>query len=259
MEKDSLYRKWKETQLEWDDTEFLEKKANKLMKKRWERLNSTIVKMLEAEVVVKNEYLALLDIGAGRGDFYRHAADTLKKYTGIEPSSSMLKNSIIEDDFELKQGRGEDLSYEDEFDACLIKEVLDHCYEPGKVIENAGRALKKGGLLIISLTNKNSYYKLILKKKAKELEKQHKDHLYNFNEEEVIDLIKKAGLETEKVKSINYLRMPAFAENIAGSFPKKLVFLLLDVTDRFFRLFLKGKGGSFIITARKAASPGDSK
>ena len=82
MEKERLYEKWKETQLEWDDTDFLEKDANALMKKRWKRLNKTILKEVSEEVISKNEYVDFLDIGAGRGDYYKVIEDTVRRYAG---------------------------------------------------------------------------------------------------------------------------------------------------------------------------------
>ncbi len=251
MKDDEIIKKWEETQKNWDDTEFLTEKANALMKKRWQRLNKIVAQIISAEVLLKNEYVNLLDIGAGRGDFYKNVQDIIKKYTGIEPSLQMLKNEITEDDFILKRGTGEELDEKNEFDIVLIKEVLDHCYAPDKVITNAFNSLKENGIIIITLTNKDAYYKKIFKKRAKKLEEEHKDHLFNFNIKEVTDLLTKAGFKTEQILSINYLRLPYFAEDLIGKLPVSFVFFMLNITDAFARIFLNEKGGSFIITARK--------
>lgn len=251
MVEKEIKEKWEKTQLNWDDTEFLSKKANSFMKKRWERLNQRIAKIIAEEVVNKKEYIYFLDIGAGRGDFYKYIKDTVKKYVGIEPSFKMLEYEIKEEDFELKRGTGEELNDRNLYDICLIKETLDHCYDPEKVIKNANCALKEGGLLIITLTNKDAYYKLLFKRLAKKIEERNIDHLYNFNIKEVVNLLIKANFCVEKKISTNYLRLPYFIENLIGKLPDRIVFFIMEFFDIIGRIFLNEKGGSFIILARK--------
>lgn len=77
------HKEWEDTQLQWDDTDFLNIEATALMKKKWKRLNLKISEIIEKEVVEKNEYISLLDIGAGRGEYYHQLQPMLKKYTGI--------------------------------------------------------------------------------------------------------------------------------------------------------------------------------
>jgi len=246
------HKEWENTQLQWDDTDFLNIEATALMKIKWKRLNLKISEIIEKEVLKKNEYISLLDIGAGRGEYYRQVQPMLKKYTGIEPSHQMLKDELGAENFELKRGCGEEIQYVNEYDACLLKEVLDHTYDPEKVIKNAFTALKENGILIVSLTNKDAFYKLIFKGYAKKLEIEHEDHLYNFNPGEVKELLVKAGFKVENNFSINYLKMPKFIENIFGFLPEKLIFFKLDLIDSFLSSLLPEKGGGFIITGRKA-------
>jgi 2-polyprenyl-3-methyl-5-hydroxy-6-metoxy-1,4-benzoquinol methylase len=248
---DDLYNKWKETQLNWDDSELLEKIATPLMKIKWQKINKTVISILEKEVIRKNEYLDFLDIGAGRGDFYKEIKEMVKKYTGIEPSKKMLQDEIIQDDFKLLYGNGEDLYEKNIYDVCLLKEVLDHCYDPEKVIKNVFDSLKPDGIIIVTLTNKNAYYKLIFKEWAKKIENGHKDHLYNFSPEEIINLLQKAGFIIEENISLNYLKLPVFLEKFLGKFPVKFIDGLTSIIDNTARMFLNNKGGSFIITGRK--------
>jgi 2-polyprenyl-3-methyl-5-hydroxy-6-metoxy-1,4-benzoquinol methylase len=253
---DDKLRQWHETQEHWDDRDFLAKEATALMKKKWARLNKIVSKIVADEVVLRNEYVNFLDIGSGRGDFYRVIEDMVKKYKGIEPSAEMLKDEIIEEEFEIRHGTGEELAEENLYDVCLLKEVLDHTYGPEKVIVNAHKALKDGGLIIVTLTNRESYYKLMFKKKAKELEEKHRDHLHNFSPSDAASLLSKAGFTIEKNLSINYLKLPRPLENVLGSLGEKTVFGLLDMFDGMMRPMLAGKGGGFVIAARKGAKPG---
>jgi SAM-dependent methyltransferase len=250
------HRAWEETQLQWDDTDFLAKTASALMKKKWRRLNRKVLEIISAEVVGSTEYPDLLDIGAGRGDFYDMARDMVRGYTGIEPSHQMLKEDVKSDNYILKRGTGEDLADENMYGVCLIKEVLDHSYDPEKVIMNSYRALKEGGIIIVTLTNKDAFYKLIFKNYAKKLEIEHRDHLYNFCPSEIEALFKKAGFSREKTYSFNYIKMPKLLENIFVSLPEKFVFWFMDVFDALMSVMLPGKGGGFIAVARKGKKAG---
>lgn len=252
MDNSGKFKQWQETQTQWDDTDFLLNKANSLMKARWKRLNKTIASMIEKLVVERNEYITLLDAGAGRGDFYRLVENSVKKYTGIEPSEKMLPDDVKEDEIEIIRGTAEEMKYENEYDACLFKEVLDHCYDPALAVKNAYAALKPGGVVIITLTNRDSYYKLLFKKHAQKLEQEHKDHINNFNPSDIMKLCAEAGFSEIKSKSTNYLRLPVFLEEITGRLPLPLVFFMLDVSDAVMRPFLDNKGGSFMVTAKKA-------
>lgn len=252
MENSDKLKQWQETQTQWDDTDFLQNKANALMKARWKRLNKTIAAVIEKLVVEKNEYISLLDAGAGRGDFYRCVENSVKKYTGIEPSEKMLPDDVREEEFEIVRGTAEEMKYENEYDACLFKEVLDHCYDPALALKNAYAALKTGGVVIITLTNRDSYYKLIFKKHAHKLEEEHKDHINNFNPSDIEKLCAEAGFTSVKTISTNYLRLPSFAEELLGRLPAPAVFFILDTADALMRPFLKNKGGSFIVTAVKS-------
>jgi SAM-dependent methyltransferase len=55
--------------------------------------------------------------------------------------------------------QGPTLPYGDEtFDAVLLPQVLEHCPEPGRVLDEAVRLLKPGGALVVSARNMNSAY-----------------------------------------------------------------------------------------------------
>jgi len=251
MDREELKRNWEKTQLNWNDTDFLAQEANALMKQRWRRLNLMIGRFTASEVARATGYIDFLDVGAGRGEFFKYINGIVKNYTGIEPSDAMLPFEIKEEGFEMLKGSGETIDYDEKYDVCLVKEALDHCYDPGLLISNCHKALKKGGLLIITLTNRESYYKLMFKKRAQELEKQHTDHLYNFAPRDVVKLVNEAGFLAERVISYNYLRMPRFMEEALGRLDEKFTHSVLDVTDTIGAMLLKNKGGSFIVLARK--------
>jgi 2-polyprenyl-3-methyl-5-hydroxy-6-metoxy-1,4-benzoquinol methylase len=72
-------------------------------------------------------------------------------------SDKYLKERKINNVYILKCENGEELSLPDEsFDTVLIEEVLEHVPNPMKIIKEAIRVLKKGGILIISVPNEGN-------------------------------------------------------------------------------------------------------
>jgi hypothetical protein len=84
-----------------------------------------------------------------------------------------------------------------------------------------------------------------------QLEEEHKDHLYNFNPAETAELFNKAGFNSVKIMSTNYLRLPYALEDALGKMPQGFVFGMLDLTDAIGTVFLDKKGGSFTVTGKK--------
>ena len=63
--------------------------------------------------------------------------------------SRITRRSIPVEDAELPDG---------EFDVIILGAVLEHLYDPDKVIENIARALKVGGLLYLDVPNERGLY-----------------------------------------------------------------------------------------------------
>ncbi|MGB2697253.1 MAG: class I SAM-dependent methyltransferase [Candidatus Zixiibacteriota bacterium] len=108
------------------------------------------------------------------------------------------------------EGFGEDLPYKDSsFDTCLIAATLDHCMNPEKVLEEAYRCLKPGGVILViqycpSLSTKDRQSS-ILKRLLKILLRPkhflavlhnslfHPDHhIHHFGSLEITSLLKRA-------------------------------------------------------------------
>jgi len=90
----------------------------------------------------------ILDIGCGRGEFLKGFMDSGMNGYGVDQSSIAksyfseikLKNSNIEND---------GLPFEDNyFDYIFSKSVIEHFYDPQKLVKEIFRVLKPGGLVI---------------------------------------------------------------------------------------------------------------
>jgi len=67
----------------------------------------------------------------------------------IEPLIHWLHD--LSEEGEYVQAPGEALGYEAEFDTVITANVLDHVYEPEKILRNAYRALRPGGQILVAV------------------------------------------------------------------------------------------------------------
>src|SRR5579872_2923143 len=155
------YSKWKSLQSHWDDDEFL-KSLTPLMKLRYRRLDEKVEDILGENFhktgAIKGQPF-LLDIGAGRGEFalflQTRGRARVWNYLGIEPSGEQLKQRDIQEfGTGFIQAMAEKVPLQDMVaHGVVVKEAIDHCYDPSKVFQEAKRLLKPGGVLVVTLTN----------------------------------------------------------------------------------------------------------
>jgi len=101
------------------------------------------------EFVGVPEEASVLEIGCGAGDLRRYLPR--RRYWGLDPLFAGTEGAApargTSDAFFL-QGVGECLPLADDcFDAVVLCQTLDHCLDPARVIGEARRVLKPGGLL----------------------------------------------------------------------------------------------------------------
>jgi ubiquinone/menaquinone biosynthesis C-methylase UbiE len=245
-------KKWRATQEHWDDDEFLGVTANLFMKLRWRRLNVKVAAAL-GQARRGQAGLDLVDLGCAHADFHAYAAKYLKSYTGIEPSKALLPKNIKRgQNFRLLRGTAEKIPLPaNSADFVLVKEVLDHCFDPLKVVKEARRVLRPGGALLITLTNDAAWYKRLFPGWAKRIKAGQLDHLYFFKPGEVSGLLKQAGFEGIQQEDSHYLRLPYKIESLLGRLPESLASALISLTDAAGELLLPGAGGSFWVRGVK--------
>jgi SAM-dependent methyltransferase len=105
---------------------------------------------------------AMLDIGAGCGEALVAAGHVGWDSAGIEPSEEFVRLGRERFGVEITQGYLEDVRFEDEsFDLILFAGVLEHVYEPLKLIKEARRLLRPGGLVYIDVPNEGSLFNAV--------------------------------------------------------------------------------------------------
>jgi ubiquinone/menaquinone biosynthesis C-methylase UbiE len=163
------YQKWKSLQSHWDDDEFL-KSLTPLMRLRYRRLDGKVAEILEVAFEKLSDRPFLVDAGCGRGEFAVFLKNRWKNsgekwdYLGLEPSAEQLKQRDVPSmGLGFIQAAAEQVPLPDmSAHGVLVKEVIDHCYDPAQVFREARRLLKPGGVLVVTVTNDKSYFKRTL-------------------------------------------------------------------------------------------------
>lgn len=254
---DSNYQKWKSLQAHWDDDEFL-KSLTHLMKLRYRLLDEKVETILDAKFheigAIKGRPL-LLDIGAGRGEFAHFLQSRGRgrdwNYLGFEPSKEQLKQRDIKEfGMGFIQAVAEQIPVQDMVaHGVVIKEVIDHCYEPAKVFAEAKRILKPGGVLVVTVTNDQSYFKRLLPFVNRTRKAKQTDHLFFYGPSDLKKLAQEATFDSISVETYNYLKLPGIFERVLSFLGTPINRGLLNFSDVVGKILLPGLGGGIILKA----------
>lgn len=119
----------------------------------------TIIKFQREAIVEAKKYAKalpagrqgkLVDIGCGRMPYRKELEPLVDSYIGVDhPEVSKLYKSDVKPEVLVDAKK---LPFQNNFfDIALLIQVLEHVDEPDKVIKEAARVLKQGGILIISV------------------------------------------------------------------------------------------------------------
>ena len=255
------YEKWKKLQSDWDDDEFL-KTLTPLMKLRYRLLDETAAETIREcfkPVEAGGSRPLLLDVGCGRAEFALFLKSSWKSggepwgYLGLEPSGTQLKQRELPTlGMGFLRAAAERLPLQDMVaHGILIKEVIDHCYDPLRVFREAARLLKPGGVLVVTVTNDKSWFKRLLPSVNASRKTRQDDHLSFFGPEELEKLAREALFDRVLVETYNYLKLPRFLEKAIGLFGSGFCRTILKFVDALGKRLLPGLGGGIILTARK--------
>ena len=155
----------------------------------------------------KNKYgeIKILDAGSGSGMFLR----ALKKITENEKNlyandfSEKILEPLKREGFNTIPGILDEFTTNEKFDAITMFQVIEHLYNPLKVIRNLATTLKDGGYLLIETPSIDSI-------DAKIFSGGYWDgyqiprHLWLFNEKSIKELASLANLKVIKIKYFPY-------------------------------------------------------
>ncbi|HUO57033.1 MAG TPA: methyltransferase domain-containing protein [bacterium] len=255
------YQKWKSLQSHWDDDEFL-KSLTPLMKLRYRRLDERVGEIFEDQFKGTPKPF-LLDVGCGRAEFAAFLRERWRdvpsnqsdvwNYLGVEPSAEQLRQRDIPHmGLGFIQATAEQLPLQDMLaHGVLIKEAIDHCFDPSKVFAQAKRLLKPGGVLVVTVTNDKSYFKRLLPFVNRARKAGQTDHLFFFGPDDLRKLAEESKFDRVSVETYNYLKLPRVFEQVLSLFGTSLNRALLNLTDLIGKVLLPGLGGGIILKAFK--------
>lgn len=134
-----------------------------------------------------NENTRILEIGSGAFGIVnfisksknRFGVDPLEYYYGSVPEFANNRKKEVK----YITGKGEELPFDDYFDIIILDNVLDHCENPGQVIDEVKRLSKKGTFLFFRQNTYNMYGKLM--RNFMELITIDKGHPFTFTKSNV--------------------------------------------------------------------------
>lgn len=101
----------------------------------------------------------LLDVGVGRGEILRAASDAGWQIEGVEPSQTFASYAEEQTAARIWRQPIEETTIPDEdFDVVILAAVLEHLYNPDRIVAKISRVLKPGGLLYLDVPNERGLF-----------------------------------------------------------------------------------------------------
>ena len=252
---DDVRRQWLKTQLHWDDRDTIQSRSvPKSVVSNWRKMTHILQSLCKEKYALQGHKLVMVDIGCGAGKFYNGLESVVDRYIGIDPSDKMLLYSAGNRDQFFIRGVGEQLPLRSNIaDVVLLKSVLDQCYIPDRVISESYRVLKHSGWLLISLSNRNSYYAFLRNLYSSFLRRKTKhffpdSHQFYFDMMDVAVMLNKEKSEVIHQIPIGYFVFPRCLEWLI---PDGLLFRYIDLADRIGSAIMPRRGGGFIFVGQR--------
>ncbi|MBC7600433.1 MAG: class I SAM-dependent methyltransferase [Polaromonas sp.] len=118
-----------------------------------DRISRRIVVPFGAVELASGPRGRFLDVGCGSGQMVKLAGQLGREAKGLEMDPLDVKTAR-QGGLNIRQGTSEQLvNYENELNAILCSHVLEHVHEPLAMLSQLKRALRPGGLLLMTLPN----------------------------------------------------------------------------------------------------------
>ena len=199
----------------------------------------------------------VLDIGCGTGSFLSVARECGMDAYGVEVSQWAAQIARQKVGGAVITGTLADAMFGDGmFDIIHMSHLLEHCEDPGKILLEAGRVLKRGGILLIEVPNErhfrtrlyivNALRKIFLQ--INEPIRPYPEHLFLYTKKTLRRIILQSGLEVVSIHVEGFSNPYRFWSNVVNYRPilKILQVILMTRMDVFL-----GLGYYITVTAMK--------
>ena len=134
----------------------------------------------------------MLEVGTGAGFFLKAAERCGWTTAGVEVSAEAAQFARERLCLDVQQGSAEQIDYPDaSFDAAVLFEVIEHLLDPVRALESVRRALRPGGVALLSTPNFNALSRRVLGPQWAVISPA--EHLYYFTESSLSALLQRAG------------------------------------------------------------------
>jgi len=174
----------------------------------------------------------LLEVGCGSGARLRAFKDKGWQVTGqeLDPQAATYAKTVF--DVNVLLGDLVDIGLDGEqFDAIVMNHVIEHIYDPARMLTECNRILKPGGKVVISTPNIESYGHAVFGENWRGLEPPR--HLHLFSNQSAVPLMQKAGFSQYKIwtsaaraasMAHGSIDLALFGSHTMGERPRQMVF-----------------------------------
>lgn len=141
----------------------------------------------------------LIDVGTGLGDFLVEAHSRGYDVTGVEysPSSVARANARLGATV-VREGTLDGAAFPDQsFDVCVLSDVIEHTRDPLRVLLEAWRILKPGGVVFVATPSLDSWSAKLMRDRWMEFKAE---HLFFFDSATLEAALVRAGFESIRIK-----------------------------------------------------------
>jgi len=109
------------------------------------------------------EGVRILDLGCGNGNIARLFASLGAHVTGVECDLGRVSGILREQpNFNVIAADGHNLPLDDKsFDFVILSDVLEHAYDPARMLREVARVIRPGGMAYIGATNRTSFVNIM--------------------------------------------------------------------------------------------------
>lgn len=149
----------------------------------------------------------LLEVGSGAGLFLKGAARAGWDTAGIELSEDAAAFARERLELDVRQERAEEMTFPaGSFDAAVMTDVIEHLFDPRAVLAAIQRALRPGGIVLITTPNFNAVSRYVHGKQWEMLSPL--EHLYYFTEETLGRLLEVTGFAVVESRPVLPIQIP---------------------------------------------------
>jgi ubiquinone/menaquinone biosynthesis C-methylase UbiE len=177
---------------------------------------------LVSEVLKRHSPGIVLDVGSGPGVIGDSVRALGFRYVATDASVGMVHESRRRGSGDTGRisaaAYGEALPFADAaFDAVTILGALEYMEAPERALQECRRVLRPGGTLVVSLLNRSSLYRLLLRLRERRKPADDPIPASQFTRKEAERALRRAGFE---VQSVAYYDMEVLPPALAESHPR---------------------------------------